>query len=195
MWEVGTVRFHPAGTGGNLIAEARSGGAHGLPDWITEMSDKTAADLDRSAVAEVDVTDGADKAIPLIESSLAMLRAVQHIENPMSADRIQTFGLPGQTTTALLSYYNLSGAAPGWHRTGVLAGWSFSDDSHTKWSEDPAYRFLDQALKRNVEQRTPLQRRAIVTIEQLSQAWLTWQPDIAFLSFVMALEALLVVLC
>jgi hypothetical protein len=107
MWEVGTVRFYPVGAGGPLVAEARRGDPHGLPDWFNEMSDKTAADLDRSAVAEVEVTDGADEAIPLIESALAVLRAVQHIESPMSADRIQTFGLPGQTTTALLSYYNL----------------------------------------------------------------------------------------
>jgi hypothetical protein len=187
----GKRRFHPAGTGGKLIEEARSGGPQGLPDWFNEASDKTAADLDRIAVAEVEGTDGADEAIPLIESALAVLRAVQHIENSMSAGRFQTFGLPGQTITALLTYYNLSGAAPGWQRIGVLAGWTFNDDSYAKWSRDPAYRFLDQALKRSIEQRTPLQRRAIVAIEQLSQAWLTWQPDMAFLSFVMALEALL----
>jgi hypothetical protein len=191
MWEVGTVRFHPAGTGGKLIREARNDGPQGLPDWFNEASDETAADLDRIAVAEVEVTNGADEAVPLIEGALAVLRAVQHIENPMSAGRIQTFGLPGQITTAMLSYYNLSGAAPGWQRIGVLGGWSFSDDSHAKWSEDLAYRFLDQALKRSVEQRTPLQRRAIVAVELLSQAWLSWQPDIAFLSSVMALEALL----
>ncbi len=162
-----------------------------MPEWFNELSDKTEADLDSNAVAEVDVNGGADEAIPLIETALAALRAVQHIENPMSAHRIQTFGLPGQTTTALLSYYNLSGAAPGWQRVGVLGGWPFSEDTHSKWSQDPGYRFLDQALKRSDDRRTPLQRRAIVAIEQLSQAWLTWQPDIALLSFVMALEALL----
>jgi hypothetical protein len=191
MWEIGTVRLHPAGIGGKLIEEARGGGHQALPEWFNEISDKTAADLDRNVVAEVQVTDGAQEAILLVEGALSVLRTVQHIESPMSADRIQTFGLPGQTTTALLSYYNLSGAAPGWQRIGVLAGWSFSDDSYTKWNEDPAYRFLDQALKRSDEDRTSLQRRAIVAIEQLSQAWLTWQPDSAFLSFVMATEALL----
>jgi hypothetical protein len=50
---------------------------------------------------------------------------------------------------------------------------------------------LGQALKQPDEQQTPLQRRALIAIGLLRQAWLSWQPEIAFLSVVMALERLL----
>jgi hypothetical protein len=119
------------------------------------------------------------------------MRAVQRIESPASADRIQTFGLPGQASSALISYFSLSKGAPGWKRAGVLAGWSFGDDSHAAWNTDPAYRFLHEALKKPDAARPPLQRRALAAVRLLSQAWLSWQPDIAFLTAVMALEALL----
>ena len=162
-----------------------------LPEWFEEQSDRTAAELERWAVAEVEVSGGIDEAILLVEEALAVLRAVQHMESPASAAKIQTFGLPGQATSALISYFSLSGAAPGWKRTGVLGGWSFEDESHTAWNETAEYRFLDEALRQPDGDRTPLQRRALVAVELLSQAWLSWQPDTAFLSAVVALEALL----
>ena len=80
------------------------------------------AELERSAVAEVEVRNQIDEAIVLVESALAVMRAVQHIESPASASRIQTFGLPGQAASALISYFSLSDTAPGWKRAGVLAG-------------------------------------------------------------------------
>ena len=63
--------------------------------------------------------------------------------------------------------------------------------SHKAWNEAAEYRFLDEALRQPDGDRTPLQRRALVAVELLSQAWLSWQPDTAFLSAVVALEALL----
>lgn len=106
--------------------------------------------------------------------------------------RHQTFGLPGQVTSAVISYFSLTGrAAPGWRRTGTLAGWTFSDNSHAAWISNPAYRFLNDALRQPQASRTPLQRRALVAIELLSSAWLSWEPDVAFLNSVMALEVLL----
>ena len=190
-WDVGLVRIHSAGTAADLVEEARRGLHPDLPAWFQDHSDRTVAELERSAVAEVEVGDGIDGAIVVVESALAIMRAVQHIENPASASRIQTFGLPGQAASALISYFSLSDKAPGWKRAGVLGGWSFGDESHAAWTDDPAYRFLDQALKQLDGHRTPLQRRALIAIELLSQAWLSWQPDTAFLSAVMALEVLL----
>ncbi len=190
-WDVGLVRVHPAGSAAELVEEARRGARPDLPAWFQDRSDQAVAELGRSAVAEVEVEGGIDEAIVLVESALAIMRAVQHIENPASASRIQTFGLPGQAASALISYFSLSDKAPGWKRAGVLGGWSFGDESHAAWTGDPAYRFLDQALKQPGDQRTLLQRRALIAIELLSQAWLSWQPDTAFLSAVMALEVLL----
>ncbi len=46
-------------------------------------------------------------------------------------------------------------------------------------------------MKQPDGERTSLQRRALTAIGLLSQAWLSWQPDTAFLSAVMALEVLL----
>ena len=190
-WDVGLVRVHPAGSAAELVEEARRGARPDLPAWFQDRSDQAVAELGRSAVAEVEVEGGIDEAIVLVESALAIMRAVQHIENPASASRIQTFGLPGQAASALISYFSLSDKAPGWKGAGVLGGWSFGDESHAAWTGDPAYRFLDQALKQPGDQRTLLQRRALIAIELLSQAWLSWQPDTAFLSAVMALEVLL----
>ena len=190
-WNVGLVRVHPAGSAAELVEEARRDTRTDLPAWFQDRSDRAVAELGRSAVAEVEVKSRIDEAIVLVESALAVMRAVQHIENPASASRIQTFGLPGQAASALISYFSLSDKAPGWKRAGVLGGWSFGDVSHAAWTGDPAFRFLDQALKQPDGQRMPLQRRALIAIELLSQAWLSWQPDTAFLSAVMALEVLL----
>jgi hypothetical protein len=190
-WDVGLIRIHPAGCAEELVEEARRGTRPDLPPWFQDHSDRTVAELGRSAVAEVEVEGGIDEAIVLVESALTAMRAVQHIENPASASRIQTFGLPGQAASALINYFSLSDKAPGWKRAGVLSGWSFGDESHAAWTSDPAYRFLDTALKQPDGQRTPLQRRALIAIGLLSQAWLSWQPDTAFLSAVMALEVLL----
>jgi hypothetical protein len=190
-WDVGLVRFHPAGSAVELVEEVRRGTHLDAPEWFQDHSDRTVAELGQSAVAEVEVIGGIDEAIKLVESALAIMRAVQHIESPMSAARIQTFGLPGQAASALISYFSLTDEAPGWKRAGVLAGWTFGDENHAAWANDPVYRFLDLALKQPDGERTSLQRRALIAVELLSQAWLSWQPDTAFLSAVMALEVLL----
>lgn len=79
---------------------------------------------------------------------------------------------------------------PGWRRVGALAGWTFSDDSYSRWTSDPAYRFLNDALLQQEEFRTSLQRRALIAIELLSNSWLSWQPDVSYLNAAMALEVL-----
>jgi hypothetical protein len=122
IWDVGLVRIHPAGSASDLVEEARRGLRPDLPAWFQDHSDRTVAELERSAVAEVEVRNQIDEAIVLVESALAVMRAVQHIESPASASRIQTFGLPGQAASALISYFSLSDTAPGWKRAGVLAG-------------------------------------------------------------------------
>jgi hypothetical protein len=48
-----------------------------------------------------------------------------------------------------------------------------SDVSHTAWNEAAEYRFLDEALRQPDGDRTPLQRRVLVAVELLSQAWLS----------------------
>jgi hypothetical protein len=190
-WDVGTVRFHPSGAGAELVERVRREDQRDLPTSLRDLADQTAAELRDWAVAEVKVSGGVEEAMPLVDSALTVLRAVQYIEHPMSAHRFQAFGLPGQATAATLKYFDLTKAMPGWTKIGVLGGWPFEDDTHAKWEGEPAYRFLNGALRLAPEQRTPLQHRALMAIELLSQAWLSWQPDIAFLSSVMALEALL----
>lgn len=191
-WKVGKARFHPAGMAAGLIEAAHTSTSEAAPAWYQDRVSSTAAELDRWAVADITVTNGIDEAMPLVASALTVLRAIQHMESPMVNIRRQTFGLPGQVTSAVISYFSLTGgAAPGWQRTGTLAGWTFSDDSHAAWISDPAHRFLDEALRHPEASRTPLQRRALVAIELLSNAWLSWQPDVAFLNAVMALEVLL----
>jgi hypothetical protein len=114
------------------------------------------------------------------------------MENPMASIRHQAFGLPGQVGSARIDYISLSpGPAPGWKRWGALAGWSFNEQSYERWIAEPAYRFLDEALRRNDDRRTDLQRRALITVDLLNQAWSTWEPDVSLLNHAIALETLL----
>lgn len=192
QWDVGHVRFHRAGTAASLIEASGSANLQDAPDWVRSRISSTAAELDNYTVADLAVSGDIDDAMPIVDSAVTVLRAVQHMECPMVDIRHQSFGLPGQVTSALVSYFSLTdGALPSWRRTGALAGWTFSDDSHARWLGDPAYRFLDQALRQPEESRTGLQRRALVAIQLLSNSWLSLQPDVCMLNAVMALEVLL----
>lgn len=191
QWDVGHVKFQPVGAAAQLIETSRNTDIQDAPDWFRTRISSTAAELDSYAVADVTIIGDIDDAIPLVESALSVLRAVQHMESPMADIRHQSFGLPGQVTTALVSYFNLGGTAlPGWRRTGALAGWKFSDDSHNHWISDPAYRFLDEALRQSDETRTTLQRRTLIAVQLMSNSWLSGQPDVRLLNAVMALEVL-----
>jgi hypothetical protein len=79
----------------------------------------------------------------------------------------------------------------GGQRVGPLAGWQFTAEDHAAWTTEPAYRFLDDALRVPDQERTHLQRRALISAQLLSQAWLARQPEVMLLNAVMALEVLL----
>lgn len=192
QWDVGHVRFHPAGAASDLIEGSQGDDLLDAPDWYRSRVSNTVAELGRWAVADLSVAEKIEDAIPVVASAVAVMRAIQHMESPMVNIRQQEFGLPGQVTSAVISYFSLTGgAAPGWRRTGALAGWTFSEDGHARWMSDPAYRFLDEALRQPEGSRTSLQRRALIGIELLSNSWLSWQPDVSFLNAAMALEVLL----
>lgn len=191
VWEVGRVRFHPAGAVAELVEEARLGTRSPGPAWYQELITSKGSELDRWAVADLTAAR-IDKAVPLVSSALAVLRIVQHTAHPMVDVRLQSFGLPGQVMSASIDYLDLTqGPAWGWRRLGAAAGWTLNDEAHDAWTGDPAYRFIDAALAQAEAARTPLQRRALIAIDLLSQAWLSWQPDVALLNSVMALEVLL----
>lgn len=158
--------------------------------WYELIAEKVAA-FGQAAVAEV-VADDLDEAMHQVASALAVLRAMQHMRRPLSDAGRQTFGLPGQVRSAGVDYFRLAGdLSMGGARTGVLGGFTFSDDDYQVWVTDREYRYLDKALQRADAERTNLQRRALVATELLSDAWLSWQPDIALLTTVIALEVLL----
>ena len=169
-----------------------AGGDPGFgPAWYQELVKAKAGELDNWAVAEVAVSE-ASEAISLVERAIAVLRVVQHIESPMSDTRHQTFGLPGQAGSARIDYIRLDpGPAIGWQHWGALARWNFSDQSYENWMTDPAYRYVHEALSQHDADRTSLQRRSLISIDLLSQAWSSWQPDISLLNHAMAVEALL----
>ena len=158
--------------------------------WHELIAEKVTA-FGQAAVAELVASD-LDQAMPQAASALAVLRAVQHMRNPMSDTGRQTFGLPGQVRSARVDYFSLGEElGMGGARVAVLSGFTFGDDDHQAWSTDREYRYLDEALRRADAERTVLQRRALVAIDLLSDAWLSWQPDIALLATVIALEVLL----
>jgi hypothetical protein len=160
------------------------------PVWHDLITEKVAA-FGQAAVAEVVASD-LDEAMPQVASALAVLRVVQHMRNPMSDTSRQTFGLPGQVRSAGVHYFTLAeDLGMGGARIGVHGGFAFGDDDHQAWASDREYRYLDEALRLAEADRTVLQRRALVAIDLLSDAWLSWQPDIALLATVIALEVLL----
>lgn len=191
VWEVGHVRFHPAGSAAEFVMAADAQmPASAPPVWYDLVTEKVTA-FGQAAVAEVVASD-LNEAMSQVASALAVLRVVQHMRNPMSDTGRQTFGLPGQVRSARVDYFTLAEElGMGGTRVGALSGFAFGDDDHQAWSTGREYRYLDEALGRAEADRTVLQRRALVAIDLLSDAWLSWQPDIALLTTVIALEVLL----
>lgn len=190
-WDVGHVRFHPASSASGMILPLASAQPVEPPAWVHDWAESTASEFDKWAVAEI-TTTGIAEAIPIVRRSVAVLRVVQHMENPNADIRRQAFGLPGQVGSARIDYISLSpGPASGWKQWGALAGWSFGDSSYENWKTDPAYRFLDDALRCPDSERTDLKRRALITVDMLNQAWSTWEPDVSLLNHAIALEILL----
>jgi hypothetical protein len=191
VWEVGRVRFHPAGSAAELVMAADAQlPVLAPPVWHDLITEKV-KEFGQAAVAEV-AADGPDQAMAQVASALAVLRAVQHMRNPMSDSSRQTFGLPGQVRSGRLEYFILADElSMGGGRVGALAGFAFGDDDHRAWATDLEYRYLDETLRQAEADRTVLQRRALVAIDLLSDAWLSWQDDIALLTTVIALEVLL----
>lgn len=191
FWDIGTVRLHPAGTASMLVATARDDASSVGPGWYAQVVDERVSELNHWAVAEVTAVN-IDEAMHHVASALAILRVVQRLRYSMVDVRLQTFGLPGQVTTAVMHYLDLT-AIPvaGWRRVGAAPGWTFRDADRVAWMSDTAFRFLHEALACSEENRTPLQRRTLIAVDLLNQAWLSWQPDLALLNSAMALEALL----
>jgi hypothetical protein len=191
VWEVGRVRFHPAGSADALVmtAEAQMR-VPASPVWHELIAEKVTA-FGQAAVAEL-AADDLNEAMHQVASALAVLRVVQHMRRPLSWPGRQTFGLPGQVRSAGVDYFSLAeDLVMGGARVGALGGFTFSDDDHQAWVTDREYRYLDEALQQADAERTVLQRRVLVAIDLLSDAWLSWQPDIALLTTVIALEVLL----
>ncbi len=191
VWDVGRVRFHPAGTASDLLAAARTGAPASGPGWYADLVDAKGVEFDQSTLAEVTVTD-IGEALSLVTDAVAVLRVVQRLQHPMVDVRAQTFGLPGQVTAATVHYLDLTATpAMGWRRLGAVPGWTLTDACHDAWTGDAVFRFLNEALTQPEPSRTSLQRRALVAIDLFNQAWLSWQPDVALMNSAMALEVLL----
>jgi hypothetical protein len=191
VWEVGHVRFHPAGSANALVMAADAQMSSSAPPvWYKLIAEKVTG-FGQAAVAEL-VAGDLDEAMPQVASALAVLRAVQHMRHPLSDTSRTTFGLPGQVRSAHIGYFSLDEELRmGGTRVGALSGFTFGDDDRQAWTTDREYRYLDEALRRADAERTVLQRRALVAIDLLSDAGLSWQPDIALLTTVIALEVLL----
>jgi len=129
-WDVGAVRFHPAATASRLVVAARETAPFQDTGWVGQWVDQQAAELDRSAVAEVHAA-GIEEAMRQVTDALAVLRVVQRLRYPMVNVRSQTFGLPGQVTRATVDYLDLTATpAVGGRHVGAGTGWTFRDADH-----------------------------------------------------------------
>lgn len=94
VWEVGQVRFHPAGSADALVMTADAQLSGSAPSLWYELVAEKVTGFGQAAVAEL-VAGNLDEAMPEVASALAVLRAVQHMRHPMSGTSRATFGLPG----------------------------------------------------------------------------------------------------
>jgi hypothetical protein len=191
VWEVGRVLIYPAGAAAELARAAEAAMlTEAAARWQDVLTEKI-TEFHHVAVAEV-AAGNVDEALPEVAGALAVLRMVQRMLRPIAPSRLQAFGLPGQVMSARVDYLSIAeGLTIGSERIGALAGWSFRDKDHEAWATDPKYRYLHEALRCAEPDRTSLQRRALVAIDLLSEASLSWQPDVALLNAAMALEVLL----
>jgi hypothetical protein len=202
-WQVGRVLFHPAGAAVGLIEAARAGSENDAlqPEEQSQFL-QASTRLNRCVVAEVSVSRTGSVAVAeqLVESALAVLRLVQRMANKSWLVAFQGFGLPGRVNTASYDFINLTGGRMkpvgvpevGFRAVGAIQGGAtLGDGLHRAWANDQVYRFIHEALARAEAGRTPLQARALLAIELLSQAWLSDQPDVRLLPAAMALEVLL----
>jgi hypothetical protein len=191
-WQVGPVRFLPAGAAREQVAATAPPGVRlEAPAFQSYLDDRLSV-LDRFAVAEVPGASGQEDALAMVSDALAVVRAVQHMRNPMVGMGHQTFGLPGEVPSAVVDYVIVGdGLTVGAARRGALAGWEFTADDHRAWVSESAFRFLDEALAASEPDRTALQARALLAVRLLSQGWLSYQPDLELLNSAIALETLL----
>ena len=102
-WDVGRVRFHPAGAALALIEAARAGSQDASvrePEYVSSLL-AASARLSGCVLAEVSVsrTGGVAVAETLVESAVAVLNLVQHMENKPLVDGgavAALLGLPGR---------------------------------------------------------------------------------------------------
>ena len=189
-WMVGRVRFLPPGATRPLIAECRGGSDRRFPEWYDKRIDEGVANrFDESTVAEVFCAEP-EAAYEHVADALAVLRLLQHQLSPMIDTDWQTFGLPGQVAQWHIEFLNLTnGAADGFLRGGAQPGWAFSDDDHSAFHADSGLQFLSHALAK--DDRTRLERRAVLAARLLSTSTLEQDPDQKLLAAVMAVEVLL----
>jgi hypothetical protein len=89
-WDVGRVRFHPAGAAPGLIEAVRAGSQDAAalePEYVSHLL-KASARLSNYVVAEVSVsrTESVAVAETLVGSALAALNLLQHMENKPLVD-------------------------------------------------------------------------------------------------------------
>jgi hypothetical protein len=99
-WDVGRVRFHPAGAALALIEAARAGSQDASvrePEYVSSLL-AASARLSGCVLAEVSVsrTGGVAVAETLVESAVAVLNLVQHMENKPLVDDGAVAALLGQ---------------------------------------------------------------------------------------------------
>ena len=189
-WSVGKVRLLPATSTQPLVAESRAARGEPPHHWYDEHLDQgLAAQFDEHVVAEVTCESPAD-AYQHVADALATLRLLQHERAPMVDTDWQTFGLPGQVTQWHVDYIDLAkGPAAGFFRGGSVPGWTFTDDDYDAFESHDGLQFLSRALAE--QDRTHVERRAILGARLLSASTLEQDPDQKLLAAVMALEVLL----
>jgi|ERR1700722_963021 len=187
-WEVGCVRFLPKGATRSHVAATESPDVN-WPTAFEEHRENVIARFDDSTAAEVDCAEPRE-AYERVSDALAVLRLLQHTQDPRVDTDWQTFGLPGQVSQWTVEYIDLTtGPRIGFFRGGALPGWAFSDDDYDAFQADEGLQFLSRALAS--DDRTRLEQRAILAARLLSTSTLEPDPDQKLLAAMTAVEVLL----
>jgi hypothetical protein len=186
-WRVGRVIFHPGSDAGALIESTppfrlRDGST------VADLVDEVLGSAAEGCIAELDDVLVVDEAINTIRTALDALRLLQMSS---SITKVTSFGLPGELFQSHVDYVvTRDYAFPSWRRRGEYLGWRFDAAAIQRWSSEPAFRFLDQAL---VDPRaSDAARRAVLGTQLYSRAAVEHRLDVKMLGLIAALESWLV---
>jgi hypothetical protein len=176
-WLVGPVRVRPAD---DVLATVRDT----APAVAIDRFESSVSDLRAGAFAQVTAAD-IEEAVAIVRQAVDVLRVFQHVQHYITT--LAQFGVAGDVPQSLMSYVVWDGTNTtyGFMSRGEILGWTFDDPN--EWSRAPIFQWVASAI--GADKPTEAQRRALVGVQMLAQAFVEQRPALKMVQTVTALEA------